>query len=187
MMKRTLFTCQDLIAWDRPILIKGHNKWARTLNFNFNLATPLRSRFSVFGETPGVRWSIISDYLVISQLETSFTAVGLSLINLFKTHLWAPEWIYLLDPLYSNGLPNLKGKANKLDVKRRLERKHELVNIWLPMDLFGGMVAILHSVVWNCLWDAQGAYTYQCTPNHPIISIWENISQNGHRITEEVH
>ena len=46
-------------------------------------------------------------------------------------------------PLNSNGLPNLKGKANKLDAKRRLERKSELVNIWLPMDLFGDMAAIL--------------------------------------------
>ena len=42
----------------------------------------------------------------------------------------------------SKGLPNLKGKANKLDAKRRIERKIELVNIRLPMDLFDETAAI---------------------------------------------
>lgn len=33
----------------------------------------------------------------------------------------------LLNPILSNGVPTLKGKVNKLDEKRRRERKYELV------------------------------------------------------------
>ena len=70
----------------------------------------------------------------------------LSSVSILLSPIVAPELLFLTI-LNSKGLPNLKGKANKLDDKRRKERKSELVNIWLPMDLFDDKAAILSSFV----------------------------------------
>ena len=92
-------------------------------------------------------------------------------VSILLLPIVAPEWLFST-LLNSKGLPNLKGKANKLDAKLRKERKSELVNIWLPMDLFDDKAAILNSFVWHSYYGMLRKRIHtNLHPEHPIIAI----------------